>query len=589
MDTICHIQLYGYINDTYNISNNVGHRTSMLDLEGNQISFGQCGGYSAASIYTTSSDLGNNEKFYAYPTPGYFPIDNFEMSNDYETNKLQDTKWSITIPYKAYNIDTSKLKLKITYNEKVYDITGLGYDSYTKTIFWNLPTELKSELTEGTNKLVAGKKVDIELKGLVDENYNNVTIKYWTEFFIANQKEATGYIVFFNGGMVTDSNGQQTCTANEGEEKDVLVQTIPNDAQDKRYIIEIENKNLAAYNEQTKKIKFLKSGKTNLYVKRKSDGKILTTVILDIKQSQCSVEYRTHVQKEGWQAWKKNGEMAGTEGKSYRLEAIQIKANGTNLSGGIEYSTHVQREGWQSWKKNGETSGTEGKKLRLEAIKIRLTGDISQKYDIYYRVHAQKFGWLDWAKNGEPAGTEGYSYRLEAIEIMLVVKGGKAPGSTANAFKKFSPSVVYKTHVQNIGWQKEVKDGTLAGTEGKKLRLEGIKISLDSSIAGGIEYKTHIQRLGWEEQWKANGALSGTEGKKLRLEAIQIRLTGEIAQKYDIYYRVHSQKFGWLDWAKNGEAAGTSGYGYRLEGIQIELVAKGGKAPGKTENTYKKK
>ena len=32
----------GYINDTYNMSPNVGHRTSMLDLKGNQISFGQC-------------------------------------------------------------------------------------------------------------------------------------------------------------------------------------------------------------------------------------------------------------------------------------------------------------------------------------------------------------------------------------------------------------------------------------------------------------------------------------------------------------------------------------------------------------------
>lgn len=75
----------------------------------------------------------------------------------------------------------------------------------------------------------------------------------------------------------------------------------------------------------------------------------------------------------------------------------------------------------------------------------------------------------------------------------------------------------------------------------------------------------------------------------MRLEAIQIKLTGEMANKYDIYYRVHAQNFGWMGWAKNGESAGTAGYSYRLEGIQIKLVKKGGAAPGSTANTYKEK
>ena len=55
---------------------------------------------------------------------------------------------------------------------------------------------------------------------------------------------------------------------------------------------------------------------------------------------------------------------------------------------------------------------------------------------------------------------------------------------------------------------------------------------------------------------------------------IKINLTGEMAEKYDIYYRVHAQNFGWLDWAKNGAASGTEGYSYRLEAIEIKLVKK---------------
>ena len=56
----------------------------------------------------------------------------------------------------------------------------------------------------------------------------------------------------------------------------------------------------------------------------------------------------------------------------------------------------------------------------------------------------------------------------------------------------------------------------------------------------------------------------------------------ELAEKYDVYYRVHAQTFGWLNWAKNGQTAGTVGYAKRLEGIQIVLVPKGGKAPSAT-------
>ena len=38
-----------------------------------------------------------------------------------------------------------------------------------------------------------------------------------------------------------------------------------------------------------------------------------------------NVKYQVHVQDIGWQDWKQNGELAGTSGKSLRLEAIEIK------------------------------------------------------------------------------------------------------------------------------------------------------------------------------------------------------------------------------------------------------------------------
>lgn len=297
------------------------------------------------------------------------------------------------------------------------------------------------------------------------------------------------------------------------------------------------------------------------------------------------VIYSTHVQTYGWQAEVDDGSISGTTGEAKRLEGIKIKL-GSDVTGGIQYSTHVQTYGWQDYVSNGALSGTTGEAKRLEAIKIKLTGEASEKYDVYYSVHAQTYGWMGWAKNGEAAGTSGYGKRLEAIKIVLVEKGGKAPGTTANAYVEKGVSVEYRTHVQTYGWQGYVSDGATSGTTGQAKRLEGIQIQLSGQpYSGSIEYSTHVQTYGWQG-YVSNGALAGTTGQAKRLEAIRIRLTGEMSEKYDIFYRVHSQTFGWMGWAKNGAAAGTSGYAKRLEGIQIVIVPKGSSAPGSTQNCY---
>ncbi len=300
------------------------------------------------------------------------------------------------------------------------------------------------------------------------------------------------------------------------------------------------------------------------------------------------VSYTAHVQNLGWQTNAFDGGEAGTTGKGLRLEGIIISLPEQKYSGSIQYRTHIQNIGWEKdWKENGAMSGTSGQSLRLEAIQIRLTGEMSEHYDIYYRVHAQNFGWLGWAKNGEAAGTAGYSYRLESIQIKLVAKNSSAPGNTENAFPH--RGVSYTTYVQNYGWQENIYDGGMAGTEGKSLRLEGIRIFLpNQEYSGNIRYRTHIQNLGWENDWKENGQLSGLPGQSLRLEAVQIKLTGEIADHYDVYYRVHAQDLGWMGWTKNGESAGTEGHSYRVEAIQIQLVKKGTAEPESATEAFVK-
>ncbi len=320
-----------------------------------------------------------------------------------------------------------------------------------------------------------------------------------------------------------------------------------------------------------------------------------------------TVSYRTHVQSFGWQGVVTNGTMSGTSGKAKRLEGIEISIAG-NSNLGIQYTTHCQSYGWLPWSANGEMNGTEGEAKRLEAIKIQLTGADKDKYNVYYRVHAQSYGWLAWAANGAPAGTAGLAKRLEAIQIVIVKKGesfdhaigniqsarGEAyiASSTANANPvvagENNVNVEYRTHVQSFGWQGWKYNGVMSGTSGKAKRLEGINIKLTNKpYSGSIVYTTHVQSIGWQgnennvNTWFRDGQMAGTSGRAKRLEAIRIALTGEMAEHYDVYYRVHAQSFGWLDWTKNGEAAGTAGLAKRLEGIQIVLVPKGGAAPAR--------
>ncbi len=312
----------------------------------------------------------------------------------------------------------------------------------------------------------------------------------------------------------------------------------------------------------------------------------------DTKTITPAIYYQVHCQDYGWEVkseeeadltkWKSNGADSGTVGKSKRLEGIRIQLP-EGVSGSVEYRTHIQNTGWETkWKKDGEVSGTSGKSLRLEAIQVKLTGKIADNYDVYYCVHAQNVGWLNWAKNGEEAGTAGYGYRLEAIKIMLVPKGEKAPAKVGDSDKAMEARLVgYQTHVQDFGTQAYVYDGAVAGTSGQAKRMESIRINLPSTMAseGKIEYRSHVQNIGWEKDWKQTNQLSGTTGKSLRLEAIQMKLSGNIAKEYDVYYRVHAQNFGWLGWAKNGEEAGTAGYSYRLEAIQVVMVPKGTENP----------
>ena len=64
-----------------------------------------------------------------------------------------------------------------------------------------------------------------------------------------------------------------------------------------------------------------------------------------------------------------------------------------------------------------------------------------------------------------------------------------------------------------------------------------------------------------------------------------INLTGDLAENFDVFYRIHVEGVGWLGWAKNGEEAGSTGYGKKLEGIEVKIFKKGDSKAPETGNS----
>ena len=205
---------------------------------------------------------------------------------------------------------------------------------------------------------------------------------------------------------------------------------------------------------------------------------------------------------------------------------------------------------------------------------MELTGELASKYTVQYSVQLQKNDKSQgFVSDGTVAGSPSDSRMIEEIKIRIV------PANEGT-----STTVNYRAHRESLGWgSKWSKDGSVAGQQGKSKQIDSLEMNLTGNqYKGGIEYRSKVQKTGLEKNWSSNGMTSGTPGKKI--DSVAIRLTGEVADHYDVYYRVCVQSVGWLGWAKNGAETGVTDLSYKLEAIQVVLVAKGSDAPGNVKD-----
>ncbi|MBU5471855.1 hypothetical protein KQI85_16125, partial [Falcatimonas sp. MSJ-15] len=192
------------------------------------------------------------------------------------------------------------------------------------------------------------------------------------------------------------------------------------------------------------------------------------------------------------------------------------------------------------------------------------------------------------------------TFQTDSFSVFSIVEtpDAEVTDNTAGFDKPDTPDsediydkVNFSAHVQRrIGTDDEADiaatvsdDGIISlGTHGQSRRVE--KITLTGLNADEVEMTAHVQKrvdhpedvADLTQVVNEDGSISiGTEHQSRRIEAFSMNLKGDLAEKYDVYYRVHAQNYGWLGWAKNGEIAGTSGHSFRLEGIEIIFVEKG--------------
>ncbi|MCR3761663.1 Ig-like domain-containing protein [Clostridium felsineum] len=347
-----------------------------------------------------------------------------------------------------------------------------------------------------------------------------------------------------------------------------------------------------------------------------TDGQALRVEALKIKLENApagaKISYQTHVQNVGWQDWVSDGAEAGTDGKSLRVEAIRIKLE--NMPGySVQYQAHVENVGWQDWVSDGAEAGTDGKGLRVEAVKIRIVKNVNaNSITLNKTSDALTVGDTDTLSasfNPDNTTNKNVTWSSSDSNIVSVDKSGKITANracnatvtatsedgqktascnvTVNANTK-EPKVTYQTHVQNIGWQAPVSDGQEAGTEGKALRIEALKMNLENAPANAkITYHAYVQNIGWQGYGDVNaGEVAGTIGQNLGIEAFTIDVSN--LPNYHVEYRAYVQNLGWQDWVTDNKIAGTMGKNLRVEAIEAKLV-KNSNIPvlDKTEITMK--
>ena len=139
--------------------------------------------------------------------------------------------------------------------------------------------------------------------------------------------------------------------------------------------------------------------------------------------------------------------------------------------------------------------------------------------------------------------------------------------ATWNKVENITAQIGYSAHIATIGDQEIKYNGQTAGTTGRSLAVQALRV-----FSGDVEFKAsgHVQDIGWQSEVSGHDITIGTKGQSKRLEAFKIEL---VNSNKILKVRTHIQGIGWTNWAAaKGNVFGTTGKGLRIEAIEMKIV-----------------
>ena len=291
---------------------------------------------------------------------------------------------------------------------------------------------------------------------------------------------------------------------------------------------------------------------------------------------------------------------------------LRIKPSSTDNESGINRYEAYYGGAWHKWSSANYNDLDYFSNERNENVKFRAVDNVGNKSDeIATSVKIDKSNPTCESSGGSPDWTSG------SRTLIGICSDSGGSGCRGNAtwlinwqgnWSNLSPGKVYDNagnstdcpanqtvrigQVADIEYSIYVGDtnentvltennGSLGGTVGKATPISNMKLKIGATgISGGVSYLAHRQTYGDETSAITEGNKMSTSphGVK-RMEKVKIWLTGDLADAFDIYYRVHVQSFGWLKPVSNGEWTGSSGLCIRIEAIEIQIVPKNSGQP----------
>ena len=136
------------------------------------------------------------------------------------------------------------------------------------------------------------------------------------------------------------------------------------------------------------------------------------------------LDYQVKMEKLDWGDLVSTDEIAGAAGQGLNMRGLSVDVDpGETYTGNIKFRIHKSNGAWSAWKKNGASLKTNS---NVDGFQVVLSGTIANDYDVVYRAYLQDVGWQRRMRNGETAGAIGEGLRIEALRIDLVPKSEAA-------------------------------------------------------------------------------------------------------------------------------------------------------------------